>query len=70
MTDIPQDAIAAVKLTRADAVKLVAQAIGEIAAADVAGCEQHAAYCRDEFRARVVKLAKDEFHEPSLPRAS
>ncbi len=63
MTNIPKEAVAAIKLTRADAVKLVAGEMIELAAHDVAACSDHVVYCRDKFRAHVIKLASKKYYQ-------
>jgi hypothetical protein len=63
MTDIPQEAVAAIKLTRADAVKLVAGEMIELAAHDVAACEQHVIYCRDKFYEHVIELVTAKYYD-------
>lgn len=60
MTDVPQEAIKAVKFTRGDAVKMVAETMMEIAAQDVAGCEQAVIRARDAFRRAVCSQARRE----------
>lgn len=60
MTDnieVPKEAVDAVKLTRADAVKLVAAALTETVAQDVASCERRVEQARGEFRAWAVATA-------------
>ncbi len=62
MSDIPKEAVAAIKLTRADAVKLVAGEMIELTAHDVEACSNHVVHCRDRFRAHVINLAVDEYY--------
>ncbi len=56
----PAEAVAAIKLTRADAVKLVAGELRELYAGDVAECEKDAAIAARKFRDRVVLQARHE----------
>ena len=62
MADIPKEAVAAVKLTRADAVKLVASEMIEQAAQDVAACERRVNAARAAFRswAHAVALKQSD----------
>lgn len=53
-----QEATAAIKLTRADAVKLVAADMIAQAAGDVERCEAAVIKARDEFRAFVIETAR------------
>jgi hypothetical protein len=61
--DVPPEAVAAIKLTRADAVKLVAGEMIELAAHDVAACSDHVIYCRDLFREHVIELAAKKYYQ-------
>jgi len=57
MADLPEEAVAAVKLTRADAVKLVADQLAADCAGDVTAAEAAVAEARDLFRVWAVRVA-------------
>jgi len=68
MTDaINDETKGAVRLSRTDAVKLVAVAMGAIAAEDLAGCEQVVIRRRDAFRKYVVEQARVRFIPVLVP---
>jgi hypothetical protein len=56
------EAISAIKLTRADAVKLVAAEMIEQCAGDVERCEAAVIECRDGFHSAVVARARDKHY--------
>jgi len=58
MSDIPKEAVAAMKLNRADAVKLVAASMIELAANDVAACEAALIEARTEFFENAVAIVR------------
>ena len=57
MTDIPEQAVAAIKLSRADAVKMVADQLAADCAGDVAARSRAVAEAQDTFRAWAVRTA-------------
>lgn len=64
MDAVNNETKAAIKLTRADAVKLVAAEMIALAAHDVDSCADRVAYCADEFRAAVVRSARVAYYDP------
>lgn len=63
MNDVPQQAIDAIKFTRSDAMKMVSQTIQDIAATDLAGCEQAVIRARDAFRRAMCSQALRIYNE-------
>lgn len=68
MTDaINEETKGAVKLSRTDAVKLVAAAMIDIASQDLASCEKVVISRRDAFLKYVVEKARDKFNPALAP---